>query len=64
MPQKIEAQSNIRVEIGALWRNFAQDFTVSWAKVLPDIVISVTTILEGDGGLGTLLFLQFKPGKS
>lgn len=64
MPQKIEAQySNIRVEIEALWRTFAQDFIVSWAKVLPDIVTSVT-ILEGDGGLGTLLLLQFKPGKS
>ena len=33
------------------------------AKSDPEIVTNVE-ILEGDGGLGTLLFLQFTPGKS
>jgi len=63
MPRRIEAQSTVSVEVELLWRTFAEEFTVSWPKVIPEIVANVE-ILEGDGGLGTLLFLQFKPGKT
>lgn len=62
MLHRIEAQTTVDVEVELLWRTFAEEFRVSWPKVIPEIVTNIE-ILEGDGGLGTLLFLQFKPGK-
>lgn len=62
MAQRIEAQIQVEVGVDVLWRTFAEEFRVTWPKVVPDIVVNVE-VVEGDGGLGSLLFLQFKPGK-
>ncbi|KAH7675831.1 Bet v1-like protein [Dioscorea alata] len=61
MAQRIEAQIQVEVGVEILWRTFAEEFRVTWPKVVPDIVVNVE-VVEGDGGLGSLLFLQFKPG--
>lgn len=56
-------QVTVNVPINDLWKAMASDVRHVVPKVLPDIVQEVE-LLEGDGGLGTMLLFKFCPGKS
>lgn len=57
------AQVKVSVPIKDLWRAMASDNRHVVPKVLPDIVSEVE-LLEGDGGLGSMLLFKFWPRKS
>nr|XP_043608458.1 phytohormone-binding protein CSBP-like [Erigeron canadensis] len=53
-------QMKVSVPIKDLWRAMATDNRYVVPKVLPDIVSEVE-LLEGDGGLGSMLVFKFWP---
>ncbi|KAE9596097.1 hypothetical protein Lal_00030890 [Lupinus albus] len=51
-----EAEFNVGLEI--LWQALSKDLTVITEKVIPNIVKDVK-VIEGDGGIGTILLFTF-----
>ncbi|KAM5585907.1 phytohormone-binding protein-like [Rosa sericea] len=60
MAKVTKAQRTVGVGVEALWRGMAKDIVSVMPKIMPDIVQSVE-VIEGDGGLGSVLL--FKLGR-
>lgn len=60
----MEARSQAKVVVGVevLWKALSQDLMFVLPKVAPNLVREVE-ILEGDGGLATVMLVHFGPGK-
>ncbi|XP_028779866.1 phytohormone-binding protein CSBP-like [Neltuma alba] len=58
MVKEFKTQTVVSVGLQILWRALSKDFIVIAPKVLPQIVKDVQ-VLEGDGGLGTILVFNF-----
>eukprot|EP00253_Pinus_taeda_P017293 PITA_17293 len=52
----------VQVEARRLWNATTKDSHNFLPKVLPDVFTSVT-LLQGDGGVGTVKHINFTPGK-
>ncbi|RZC50795.1 hypothetical protein C5167_019213 [Papaver somniferum] len=52
------AQTCVEVDIGILWEALAKDLWLILPKVIPNLVKEVQ-LLEGNGGLGTLMLIHF-----
>ncbi|PIA25980.1 hypothetical protein AQUCO_10200033v1 [Aquilegia coerulea] len=55
-----EAKTRVEVQVGVevLWKALAKDMKFILPKVVPNLVKDVE-LLEGDGGLGTIMLLNF-----
>lgn len=60
----MEARGQAKVGVGVevLWRALSKDLRFVLPKVAPNLVRDVE-LLEGDGGLGTIMRFHFGPGK-
>ncbi|KAI9093394.1 hypothetical protein K1719_027408 [Acacia pycnantha] len=58
MVKEFNTQTVVSVGLETLWRVLAKDFIVIVPEVLPQHVKDVQ-VLEGDGGLGTILIFNF-----
>eukprot|EP01018_Ginkgo_biloba_P021978 Gb_15130 [translate_table: standard] len=54
-------QVEIQVPASAVWKTFSKDWVDLFPKLLPNIFSSIQ-IMEGDGGVGTVVMLKFGPG--
>jgi len=62
MIKEFNTQTELSVRLEALWAVLSKDFITVAPKVLPHIVKDVQ-VIEGDGGVGTLLIFNFLPGE-
>ncbi|KAL6205660.1 PREDICTED: phytohormone-binding protein-like [Fragaria vesca subsp. vesca] len=60
MARETKAQRTVGVGVEALWKGMTKDLVSVMPKIMPDIVQSVE-VVEGDGGLGSVLL--FKLGR-
>lgn len=60
--KELNTQTEVSVGVEILWQALAKDLKVIVPKVLPHIVKDVE-VIEGDGGLGTILLFTFGSGK-
>nr|XP_023920555.1 phytohormone-binding protein-like [Quercus suber] len=58
MIEEVKAQAKVGVGLNALWKALTKELRFVVPKVLPNIVKDVE-LIEGDGGLGTLLLFNF-----
>ncbi|KAF9612108.1 hypothetical protein IFM89_038176 [Coptis chinensis] len=58
MSKEEKAELMVRVGIQVLWKAFVQDMTTILPKVVPNMVKDIQ-LLEGDGGLGTIMLFNF-----
>ncbi|OVA20193.1 Bet v I domain [Macleaya cordata] len=58
MMKETKAQTKVGVGIEVLWRALTKDLGLILPKVVPNLVRDVQ-LLEGDGGLGTLMLINF-----
>ncbi|ESW05119.1 hypothetical protein PHAVU_011G153600 [Phaseolus vulgaris] len=63
MIKEFNTQTELSVRLEALWAVLSKDFITVAPKVLPHIVKDVQ-VIEGDGGVGTLLIFNFLPDVS
>ncbi|KAK7855037.1 phytohormone-binding protein [Quercus suber] len=61
MIEEVKAQAKVGVGLNALWKALTKELRFVVPKVLPNIVKDVE-LIEGDGGLGTLLLFNFFSG--
>jgi hypothetical protein len=62
MVKEFKTQTTLNVGLETLWKAQSKDFILIAPKVLPNIVKDVQ-VIEGDGGIGTVLIFNFLPGK-
>lgn len=55
MKKEVKSQAKVCVGLGALWKALAKDVRFIIPKIIPNLVKQVH-VIEGDGGLGTVLF--------
>ncbi|KAG5020516.1 hypothetical protein AAZX31_06G231700 [Glycine max] len=58
MIKEFNTQTEVSVRLEALWAVLSKDFVTVAPKVLPNIVKDVQ-VIEGDGGVGTILIFNF-----
>ncbi|KAK4576581.1 hypothetical protein RGQ29_027214 [Quercus rubra] len=58
MIEEVKTQAKVGVGLNALWKALTKELRFVVPKVLPNIVKNVE-LIEGDGGLGTLLLFNF-----
>ncbi|KAK2355193.1 hypothetical protein P8452_75372 [Trifolium repens] len=63
MVKEFKTQTTLNVALETLWKAQSKDFILIAPKVLPNIVKDVQ-VIEGDGGVGTVLIFNFLPGIS
>ncbi|KAI4333718.1 hypothetical protein L6164_018491 [Bauhinia variegata] len=63
MVKEFNTRTELSVGVEPLWQALSKDLTVVVPKVLPDIVKDVQ-VLEGDGGIATILLFTFFSEKS
>ncbi|KAK2408481.1 phytohormone-binding protein CSBP [Trifolium repens] len=63
MVKEFKTQTTLNVGLETLWKAQSKDFILIAPKVLPNIVKDVQ-VIEGDGGVGTVLIFNFLPGIS
>ena len=63
MIEELKPQAKVGVGLNALWKALTKELRFVVPIVLPNIVKDVE-LIEGDGGLGTLLFNFFSGGES
>ncbi|XP_047148181.1 phytohormone-binding protein CSBP [Vigna umbellata] len=63
MVKEFNSQTELSVRLEALWAVLSKDFITVVPKVLPHIVKDVQ-VIEGDGGVGTILIFNFFPDVS
>ncbi|GAU45851.1 hypothetical protein TSUD_371470 [Trifolium subterraneum] len=63
MIKEFKTQTTLNVGLETLWAAQSKDFMLIAPKVLPNIVKDVQ-LIEGDGGVGTVLIFNFLPGIS
>ena len=61
MIEELKTQAKVGVGLNALWKALTKELRFVVPKVLPNIVKDVE-LIEGDGGLGTLLIFNFFSG--
>ncbi|KAM3744523.1 hypothetical protein ACB098_06G058700 [Castanea mollissima] len=61
MIEELKTQAKVGVGLNALWKALTKELRFVVPKVLPNIVKNVE-LIEGDGGLGTLLLFKFFSG--
>ena len=61
MIEEVKTQAKVGVGLNALWKALTKELRFLVPKVLPNIVKDVE-LIEGDGGLGTLLLFNFFSG--
>lgn len=62
MIKEFITETTLNVELEALWAAQSKDFIFIVPKILPNIVKDVQ-LVQGDGGVGTILIFNFLPGK-
>lgn len=62
MIKEFNTQTTLNVGLETLWTAQSRDFIFIVPKVLPNIVKDVQ-VVQGDGGVGTILIFNFLPGK-
>lgn len=62
MVKEFKTQTTVNVGLETLWAVLSKDFIFIVPKVLPNIVKDVQ-VIEGDGGVGTILIFNFLSGK-
>ncbi|KAL4619502.1 hypothetical protein ACB092_06G083400 [Castanea dentata] len=62
MKRELKTQAKVGVGLNALWKALTKELRIVVPKVLPNIVKNVE-LIEGDGGLGTLLLFKFFSGE-
>ncbi|TKY66570.1 Phytohormone-binding protein [Spatholobus suberectus] len=63
MIKEFNTQTEVSVRLEALWAALSKDIMTIVPKVLPNIVKDVQ-LIEGDGGVGTILIFNFLSGVS
>ncbi|XP_057453738.1 phytohormone-binding protein CSBP-like [Lotus japonicus] len=63
MIKEFNTQTRVSVGLETLWTVLSKDFVFISPKVLPTIVKDVQ-VIEGDGGVDTILIFNFFPGVS
>ncbi|CAL5196796.1 unnamed protein product [Lathyrus oleraceus] len=63
MIKEFNTQTTLNVGLETLWTAQSRDFIFIVPKVLPNIVKDVQ-VVQGDGGVGTILIFNFLPGIS
>ncbi|CAK8539046.1 unnamed protein product [Lathyrus sativus] len=63
MIKEFNTQTTLNVGLETLWAAQSRDFIFIVPKVLPNIVKDVQ-VVQGDGGVGTILIFNFLPGIS
>ncbi|KAJ1395491.1 START-like domain superfamily [Sesbania bispinosa] len=63
MVKEFSTQTKVSVGLETLWAALSKDFIFIVPKVLPNIVKDVQ-VIEGDGGVGTILIFNFLSGAS
>ncbi|CAN1154155.1 Phytohormone-binding protein CSBP [Linum perenne] len=63
MLKEVKSQIKVSVDLEILWKSLTKDLHIVVPKILPDKVKDVQ-VLQGDGGLGTILLFNFTSGKS
>ncbi|KAH9288869.1 hypothetical protein KI387_032986 [Taxus chinensis] len=58
MVHKTSGQVQVGAPASAVWKAFTKDFLDLFPKLLPNMITSIE-VLEGDGGVGTLLLFNF-----
>ncbi|XP_061367220.1 phytohormone-binding protein CSBP-like [Gastrolobium bilobum] len=58
MTKEFNSQTEISVGLGTLWQALSKDLAFITPKVIPNIVKDVK-VIEGDGGIGTILHFTF-----
>lgn len=61
MPRLLCSEVEIKVPASTVWQVFTKDFIDLFPKLLPNVCADVQ-ILEGDGGVGTVLLFNFGAG--
>ncbi|KAJ1395493.1 START-like domain superfamily [Sesbania bispinosa] len=61
MVKEFNTQASVGVGLETLWPALSKDFSFIVPKVIPNIVKDVQ-VIEGDGGVGTILIFNFWPG--
>jgi len=62
MIKEFNTHTELSVSMEALWKVLSKDFVIVVPKVLPHIVKDVQ-VIQGDGGVGTILIFNFLPGE-
>ncbi|CAN1154152.1 Phytohormone-binding protein CSBP [Linum perenne] len=62
MLKEVKSQIKVSVDLEILWKSLTKDLHIVVPKILPDKVKDVQ-VLQGDGGLGTILLFNFTSGK-
>ncbi|BAT79338.1 hypothetical protein LR48_Vigan04g152100 [Vigna angularis] len=63
MTKELSDTTEVSVGLEALWQAFSKDLAVTVVKVIPNIVKDAT-VVEGDGGVGTVFLFKFFSGVS
>ncbi|XP_061367223.1 phytohormone-binding protein CSBP-like [Gastrolobium bilobum] len=63
MIKEFNYQAEFKVGLEILWAALFKDFIIICPKVLPDIVKDVQ-VMEGDGGVGTIIIFNLLPDAS
>ncbi|XP_027356642.1 phytohormone-binding protein-like [Abrus precatorius] len=63
MIKEFNTQTEVSVGLEALWAALTKDLKIIVPKVLPNVVKDVQ-VIEGDGGVGTILIFNFLPDVS
>ncbi|XP_047176280.1 phytohormone-binding protein-like [Vigna umbellata] len=63
MTKELSDTTEVSVGLEALWQAFSKDLAVTVVKVIPNIVKDAT-VVEGDGGVGTVFLFNFFSGVS
>ncbi|CAN1775411.1 Phytohormone-binding protein [Linum perenne] len=58
MLKEVKSQIQVSVDLEILWKSLTKDLHIVVPKILPDKVKDVQ-VLQGDGGLGTILLFNF-----
>lgn len=61
--KELQTQAKVSIGLNALWNALTKDLRFVVPKAMPNLVEHVD-LIEGDGGLGTVLLFQFKSGES
>jgi len=62
MTKEFNQQVEICVKIETLWQALSKDLIVTIPKIIPNIVKDLK-VIEGSGGIGTILLLTFFTGQ-
>ncbi|KAG2399311.1 Pathogenesis-related PR10-like protein [Vigna angularis] len=62
MTKELSDTTEVSVGLEALWQAFSKDLAVTVVKVIPNIVKDAT-VVEGDGGVGTVFLFKFFSGE-